>query len=415
MDIFNIFKKKSKVDIQKEYISTWLSSDRTRRDILEIREAVKSAEVADPKYRNRSLLQNIYNDSINDGHLLACIESRKNLTLKKDFLINDNEDLTQLFKQKWFYDSLSILLDSVFFGYSLLTYSGIKDNKLTGVKTIRRDCINADTEQIQKYPGDTDGKSINDGDISKWCLLAKTTNNLGYTDCGLGLLLPCSVYTLAIRNNLGFNIDFVEKFIIPFVVAKTMKHEGEERDALEAGIANMASSNSVVLDPNDDIQFIESKNAGSGYNSFDNLENRCEKKISKIILGHADAIDSTSGKLGSNQNEAVEKALKAIEEIDTLYLESIINDEFLPRLFAIGFPIPQGSKIKFLNSNEKHEQLEKESVVNKLFVDVVKTLFDSGLNVDPKFITEKTGIPVKKVVSTPTNTKQAITNLYEEL
>ena len=133
MDIFNIFKKKSKIDIQKEYISTWLSSDRTRRDILEIREAVKSAEVADPKYRNRSLLQNIYNDSINDGHLLACIESRKNLTLKKDFLINDNEELTELFKQKWFYDSLSILLDSVFFGYSLLTYSCIQDNKLTGV------------------------------------------------------------------------------------------------------------------------------------------------------------------------------------------------------------------------------------------------------------------------------------------
>lgn len=412
MDIFNIFKKKSKVDIQKEYISTWISSDRTRRDILEIREAVKSAEVADPKYRNRSLLQNIYNDSINDGHLLACIESRKNLTLKKDFLINDNEDLTELFKQKWFYDSLSILLDSVFFGYSLLTYSGIKDNKLTGVKTIRRDCINVDTEQIQKYSGDTDGKSINDEDISKWCLLAKTTNNLGYTDSGLGLLLPCSVYALAIRNNLGFNIDFVEKFIIPFVVARTMKHEGEERDALEAGIANMASSNSVVLDPNDDIQFIESKNAGSGYNSFDNLENRCEKKISKIILGHADAIDSTSGKLGSNQNEAVEKALKAIEETDTLYLESIINDEFLPRLFAIGFPIPQGSRIKFLNSNEKHEQLEKESTVNKLFVDVVKTLFDSGLNVDPKFITEKTGIPVKKTLQ-PTNINpKELNNLY---
>jgi phage gp29-like protein len=416
---YNNFIKKKQAD-ETANTSNYIqktSSNRLRQDLINLRESLKEAEQYDANYRFRNKMQLIFQDILNDGHLIACINARKSLTLKKEYQVQDlkgnqSEEWTMFLNSKWFKDFISIALDAQFFGYSGVNWTGIKENKLTGLKTIRRDSIKPDTNEILRMPYSYEGISFEDEKIKDWSLLIKTTDNLGYSDCGYGLFFPCSAYAIAIRNNLGFNIDFVEKFIIPFVVAKTMKHEGDERDLLEKGISNMASSNSVVLDPNDEIEFIESKNAGSGYNSFDNLENRCEKKISKIILGHSDAIDSTSGKLGSNQNEAVQEALENIEVIDNSFIENIVNDHFFDKIRNLGFNIPKGFKFVFLNTHEKTEKLENESKVNQLFANVVKTLKESGHEVDSKFVQETTGYPTSKIL-TPTNVNpNSINNLY---
>jgi phage gp29-like protein len=416
---YNNFIKKKEAD-KTANVSNYIqktSSNRVRQELTALREALKEAEQYDDNYKFRNKMQLIFQDIIYDGHIMACMASRKSLTLKKEFQIQDSkgnqsEEWTLFLKSKWFYDFMELALDAQFFGYSGVNWTGISENKLTGIKAIRRDSIKPDTNEILRMPYSYEGINFEDEKIKDWSLLVKTNNNLGYSNCGYGLLFPCSAYAIAIRNNLGFNIDFVEKFIIPFVVAKTMKHEGDERDLLEEGIKNMASSNSVVLDPNDEIEFIESKNAGSGYNSFDNLENRCEKKISKIILGHADAIDSTSGKLGSNQNEAVEEALENVEIVDNNFIENVVNDQLFDKLRVLGFNIPKGFKFVFLNTHEKTEKLENDSKVNQLFANVVKTLKEAGHDVDSKFIGETTGYPTAKTLQ-PTNVNpKELNNLY---
>jgi hypothetical protein len=417
---YNNFIKKKEAE-ESANVSNYIqktSSNRIRQELTALRESLKEAEQYDDNYKFRNKMQLIFQDIIYDGHIMACMTFRKSMTLKKEFQISDlkgnqSEEWTLFFKSKWFYDFMELALDAQFFGYSGVNWTGINENKLTGLKAIRRDSIKPDTNEILRMPYSYEGINFDDEKIKDWSLLIKTNNNLGYSNCGYGLLFPCSAYAIAIRNNLGFNIDFVEKFIIPFVVAKTMKHEGDERDLLEEGIKNMASSNSVVLDPNDEIEFIESKNAGTGFNSFDNLENRCEKKISKILLGHADAIDSTSGKLGSSQNEAVEDALENIEIVDNNFIQNVVNDQLFDKLRNLGFNIPKGFSFIFLNTHEKTEKLENDSKVNQLFVNVVKTLKEAGHEVDSKFIEETTGYPTTKVLS-PTNVSNAtINNLYE--
>jgi hypothetical protein len=416
---YNNFIKKKEAE-ESANVSNYIqktSSNRIRQELTALRESLKEAEQYDDNYKFRNKMQLIFQDIIYDGHIMACMTSRKSMTLKKEFQISDlkgnqSEEWTLFFKSKWFYDFMELALDAQFFGYSGVNWTGINENKLTGLKAIRRDSIKPDTNEILRMPYSYEGINFDDEKIKDWSLLIKTNNNLGYSNCGYGLLFPCAAYAIAIRNNLGFNIDFVEKFIIPFVVAKTMKHEGDERDLLEEGIKNMASSNSVVLDPNDEIEFIESKNAGTGFNSFDNLENRCEKKISKILLGHADAIDSTSGKLGSSQNEAVEDALENIEIVDNNFIQNVVNDQLFDKLRNLGFNIPKGFSFIFLNTHEKTEKLENDSKVNQLFANVVKTLKESGHEVDSKFIQDTTGYPTSKVIQ-PTNiSNDSINNLY---
>jgi phage gp29-like protein len=414
MGIFdNIFnKKKVEKDLDKNRMA-FLGSNRTKGDIQKLRQAVKDAENGKLEYRTRYKMQELYQDTILDGHVQACINVRKNLTLKKQYAIvsekgETDEKLTALLNEKWFYLVQNSILDALYFGYSLINWTGVQDNKLTGLQTIRRDLIQPDTNLLLPYQNASNGIDFVNSDVKNWSLYTDTFDNLGYSKCGYGLLYSVTPYAIAIRNNLGYNSDFVEKFIMPFVVAKSFKMEGEERDILEQGIANMASNNSVLLDPTDEIEFIESKNAGSGYNSFDNLENRCEKKISKIILGHADAIDSTSGKLGSN--DEVKDALESLEVSDNRFVEYQINDVFFDKLRAIGFNIPLGYKFQFVNTHEKTEKLESESTVNQLFANVVKTLNEAGHYIDDKIIFEKTGLKTQKVVQP---VSQSIKNLYD--
>lgn len=400
-----------------------IASNRIRAELIDLRDALREAEAAYTNYKYRVKMQQIFQETKRDGHVIACMRARKSFTLKKEFAVKNangviDEDWTAFFKQKWFNVVLNSILDAQFYGYSLINWTEIKDNKLCGLQTIRRDLVRPDTHLYVNYPYANDGVKFNDEEVANWCLYTDTPDDLGYSNCGYGLLFPVSAYVIAIRNNLGFNADFVEKFIMPFVVAKTMKREGEERQLLEDGIANMASNNSVVLDPTDTIEFIEAKNTGSAYNAFDNLENRCEKKISKIILGHADALDSVAGKLGATgKDDAVAEALENVEMEDNLFAQYQINDTLFDKLRNLGFAIPKGHVFEFLNMGEKVEKLNKESEVNKKFADVVKTLYDAGHEVDSAYITETTGLPVsKKMEELPkTNVTEAVKNLYNGL
>ena len=384
----------------RRHASMPVSVERVAQNILKWRNAVKQAE--DQWNPSRTQLVALYNDVILDGHVYACIQKRQNLTLKKEYgiFVNDkeNEELTKIFQQRWFYDMQCFILDSIMFGYSVINWTEVDNGKIKGLRIVRRDKINIDLGIITNFIGSRTGKSLYDEDVIDWNLTVKTTDRLGYTECDYGLLYKVGIYQIFSRNNLGYNAEFVEKFIMPFVVARTTKTEEEERAELEKGIANMASSNSVLLDPMDEIEFIESKNAGTGYNSFDNFENRCEKKISKIILGHADAIDSTPGKLGaSGQDDAISESIEDIEVHDNSFVEYVLNDILFDKLRNIGLPIPDGAVFKYKNNNEKYEQLSKENEVNGAFATTVKTLKDAGFKVDAAFITEKTGMPLTEV------------------
>ena len=401
----------------RSYYGNYTSVQRVSQDILKWREAIKQAE--NQLNPDRTKLMALYNDVILDGHVYACLQKRSNLTLKKEFCFEDKdgkeiEGLERMFEQRWFYDLQNFIIDSIYFGFSVINWTDVTNEKLTGLRIIRRDMINIDRRIIVNYQGKIEDKSLDDKDIVNWNLTVTTTDRLGYTNCDYGILYKVALYQIFSRNNLGYNAEFVEKFIMPFVVARTSKTEEEERRELEEGIANMASSNSVLLDPMDEIEFIESKNAGSGYNSFDNLENRCEKKISKIILGHADSIDSVTGKLGATgEKDAVSESIDDIEVHDNNFVEYIINDLFLGKLKNIGFSIPDGAKFKYKNNNEKYEELKKENEVNSVFATTVKTLFDAGIQVDEKEISEKTGLKVSKIETPVTpKTQKAITNLY---
>ena len=129
----------------------------------------------------------------------------------------------------------------------------------------------------------------------------KTQNDVGTSPCGYGLFWELSILEIFLRNLLGYNGDFVELFAQPFRVGKTNKTDETERAAFADTIRNAGSSGWALIDDiGESIELLESSLGGTGYNGYDNFEQRLEAKVSQLILGHADALKSVPGKLGSD-------------------------------------------------------------------------------------------------------------------
>jgi len=395
----NLGKDKTKVDQNLGNYITPVQLQRLRVDVSTWRDAIAEAERA--YYPFRVKMQRVYIDTILNGHVFATLERRKDLTLLREYSIcdddgNENEDLVKFFKKrKWFSDFINYSLDSLFFGYSLISLGDIEGGKLKDVNIIPRWFISPDREQVGSFIYATSGANFEDDPYKDWHIYIKTKSDNGVTPCGYGLLYQVALYEIFLRNTLGFNGDFVELFAMPYRVGKTTKTDEYERAELEATLRDMGSAGWALIDPTDEIEFLQAPSVGTAYQAYDNLEQRCEKKISKIVLGHSDAMDSTPGKLGaeSGENNPIAKSLADKQQKDGQFIEAVINEELFPRLVSLGIlNIPDGYSFKFLNNKEKDEAREKLDRQNKSTAEIAKIMKDAGLQMDAGYFEEMTGI-----------------------
>lgn len=372
---------------------------RLRHDIQMWREAVVEAEQA--WYPHRVKMQRMYIDTILNGHTLACVNRRKDLTLLRAFEFKDengnvNEDLKSLFDKRWFSNFLGYVLDAQYFGYSLISLGDVINDGFPHVIPIRRFNISPDRLNVTSYVYSLSGAQFLEEPYIDWHVWVAIPTDIGISKVNYGLLYNVAMYEIICRNLLGQNATAAELYGMPTRLGKTVKTDEYERAAFEAAIANMGSDGYILLDAMDELELVESKGMGSGYKIYENLEQRCEKKISKIILGHSDALDSTAGKLGSSDGteSPAHMALKDKQAADGAFVEDVINGILIPKMINLGFNIDPRFKFKFSNNREIIEAREEEDEAIKRVSEYVKQLTDSGIKVDPVWVAERTGVPV---------------------
>jgi hypothetical protein len=393
---------------------------RMRQDVITWRSAINEAELA--YYPHRVKMQQLFNDTVLNGHVHACMEKRKSLTIMKKWeLVDENGDIdefwTNKFQGEWINTLINYALDSIFYGYSLINFGGISDDKLNDIRLIKRHNISPDRMQVVSYVYSLNGIQFEtDEKFKDWLIYIPTPTENGISRCGYGLLYRIGYYEIMLRNVMGYNGDFVELYSQPFRYAKTFKTQDDERGEVENMLQNMGSSGWGIFDPNDEIGFLETSSAGTGYKGYESLEQRCESKISKIVLGHADALDSTPGKLG--ENTAVTEALEVIEKKDNDFITNFMNDLLLPKMRLHGVAIPENIQFQFCNDKEREQGQIKENEINKQIVDIVKILHDSGLKVDAKQVEDMTGFKLSEIESQNLSSQslpKEVQNKLEEL
>jgi phage gp29-like protein len=259
-----------------------------------------------------------------------------------------------------------------------------------------------------------DGISINDPRYASNLIYVKTPQDIGMAHdwgrCGYGILYTVAPYEIWFKQAMSLWAEYQQLFGVPIRLGKTDTRNEQMRGQMAEMLANMGAKAWGVFDLKDNIELIAPNNV-NGTLIFDPMIERQQKLISKIILGHADAIDSIPGKLGNSGEESPsEKAMEDIETFDCSDVEFELEKNVVPKLVALGFPMPKGSRICFNNSHEKIEARVKEDVNNKATADIIKLLSDANYEVDEKYITERTGIPVKKKEEQTVSSQKKVAN-----
>jgi hypothetical protein len=423
-----VFEKSNK---SAKKISTFISPfqfQRAKQDIASWRDSINESE--NDYYPHRVKMQRIFMDTVINGHVSACVRKRKNLTLLKDFALfngeSPNEDATNLLKNKWFYNCINYVLDATFYGYSLIEFGDLDKNSFNELNIVKRENISPDRLTVNSIIYQINGVSFsnetekddNGNSFFDWTLYVDTPSERG-NKCGYGLLYEVAPYEILLRNILGYNSDYVEVYGQPLKHAKSNKLEGEEYDALENSLANMASNPYLITDHETSVEFVTPGSGKGGHEVYSTFEKRLEDKITKIFFGHSSAMDSVSGKLGSS--DEIKEALKEIESVDCRLVEYVVNSKLIPKLINLGFPISKGLVFKFKNDKEKEAFRLKEDQSNKMIADIAKILKDAGLQMDAKYFSERTNIPVtlieaiEKTNDLSNEVKNKLSYIYNEL
>jgi len=405
---------------------------REKIDLQTWRDAVEEMENQILPYR--VICQKIFLDTSLNDHVTACVGKRKDQILMKDFEIKYgdkvDEQITKILKKPWFNQLMSYILDADDYGYTLVGLGPMYNFTFPKMRVVRRENISPDRLCVSPVVYSPNGwihfmdpasKDSNGRSFSDWTIYADTPNETGQSVCGYGRFYKIAQLDIYLRNNRGDNATYNEMFGMPF---RELKMDSNDAKVIASAEERLRSSgaNGYMISPQDsELNFHNQQGGANGYKSYESFEGRLQKGISKIILGHADAMESKPGKLGA-QSVDVQEALQAKETTDMKRITDFLQTTVFPKLQKIGFPIKPGAEICFKNDKEEQEEKTRKNKANADFIDQVVKLAQAGYKMDPKFIEDETGIKVKEIEKQEAanpfidkETQEAIKNIYRNV
>lgn len=368
---------------------------RISQDIGKWRSALMMAEnIYNP---NRYNLLQTYNDVILDGHVTACIQQRKNLTLCRNYKVvdkagNENEQLSEMLESKWFRDFLDLSLDSIFWGYSLIQFDSLLNDNFKDVNLVPRQFVKPEFSIVVKNWGDMVGINYTEAPYNEFCIGVGNNKDLGL----LNKIAPLAIWK---KNAIGAWAQHQEIFGSPIRIGKTSSRDKTTTDRMDAMLANMGVASWGRFDSSDIIELIES-NKSDAYMVFDMLIERCNSDIAKLVLGQTGTTDSKSF-VGSA--EVHERILKQYGENDEHLIENILNYQLIPMLEGLGIKF-NGCKIESVEDDEL--TLVERS---KIDIELLKSY-----DIPEDYILKVYGTPVVKKVMPIDNGIKAVQNKLNE-
>jgi hypothetical protein len=356
------------------------------------RDALALAQLAENQ--NCAPLFELYDSIMLDSHLAALIETRVLKIMQSKFKIvdqsgKDNPELIKLFEQPWFNSFIYHAIMAKFKGRTLIELWDLDPltMELDSVNYIPGENVLPNKGLITKEVGDEKGYPYKDGPLANYYIQIGKNNDLG-------LLKDVAPDVLTKKFTKASWQELVEKEGIPPRWVVTDSYSETRENELADMMQNMVSNHWAVLKGNEKIE-IANTGAATRYEIFEKLMSFMNSEITKRILGQDGTTDTNStGTYGSLK--VMQGVSDDRHDADKTDIKYIINKELFPRLALISPAYSQLTNYLFDWDDSK------ESTVDEI-VAMIEKLEKSGLEVDIKFITDKTGIPVtgRKSDATP--------------
>lgn len=334
----------------------------------------------DVTYPTNEDLITVYNDAVLDAHLTALIESRKKKTTGAEFKIVDDKgdeitDQSEKLSGQWFTDAISHALDSIYYGFSLLQFGDKVGEGFASVSVVPREFVYPQKQIVRNSPTSDDG--------IPWSKFAAWLVPAGRAD-DMGLLSKATPLTIYKKAALGSWADYTDLFGTPLRVGKTDVRDEKTRDNMFEMMEAMVSSTFAVIDKEDEVEFVQSKNSDA-YETFNQQIERLNSEMSKLILGSTMTMDDGSSR---SQSEVHENTTNQLAKSDSVMITNWVNHVFIPWLNVYhGFGITGKFTFDTTEVLTLEDQFERD----------IKLINTGAYNVPAKYITETYGIPVEEI------------------
>lgn len=354
----------------------------TKKDIGAWRMAWQRAiDVQNP---NRCALLDIYTDVGVDMHLTGCVGQRKGFVTKRGFKLVDkggkkNDEVTALFETEWFDEFVSLVLDSRYYGHSLIQFDVAIDRdgqmQFPIPELVPRKHVRPEYGVIVRNQNDVpqSGISYREGEFADWCIEVGRPHDLG-------LYLKCCPSALSKKNMLAFWDGFGEIFGMPIRIAKTTSQDEKSRNKIQDMLAKMGAAFYGVFPNDTDIEIKESSR-GDAYNVYDKRIDRANSELSKGVLNQTMTIDSGSS---LSQSQVHLEVFENVINEDQKLVRNVVNNKLIPFMAKHGFPVV-GYTFEWDDTVVYTPEHIRE---------VERMLITGGYEIDPKYFADKYGIEI---------------------
>ncbi|WP_115644330.1 phage portal protein family protein [Bergeyella zoohelcum] len=350
---------------------------RTRADVMVWKNALAMAENVD----NPKLFPyyNLVKDMMLDAHLTSQMQNRKLKTISANFVLQNTNGEThqkltdELQKSVWFNQIIEHILDSVYYGYTLIEFNR-EAKKESPIITLvpRQNVIPQKGIVVKDYTDDKGMDYLNASEYGLWLLDFGTPNDLG-------LINKAIPHILFSRFAQSCWSELCEIYGIPPRVMKTNTRDMNALRRAEKMMTDMGAAAWFIIDESEKFEWAQTGMPATGQ-VYDGLIKLCRDNISLLISG---AIIGQDTKFGSKGKEiSSQEALQDLVDADQTMVEQYMNEKVLPALYNIGV-LPDGLRFQY-------DQVED---LGELFDRTIKLL--PYKNIPDEWIKDKFGIEVQ--------------------
>jgi len=355
---------------------------RTREDVGRWRQALLTAEnVTVP---NRTELIRVYKDVELDCHIEGILNTIKNKIKAKSFTIvnkegDPDEEKTALLEKEWFFDFLEFIIESRFWGFSLVELHGIVDDGFPDIEMVPRENVVPEFNLVKKDSGlapikDMEGVRYLEDPFKDYTIYIGKKGDFG-------LFNKASPHALSKKNLFNEMWEFGELFGMPIRLGKTDTRDPERRKNMERQLENMGSAAWAVTDNEDTIEFAETAK-GDTTKVFISPIKLSNDEISKCFAGQVSVFDE---KAFVGSAEVQERLFQEFVISFMRQVKFVINNDLLPRM-VIHKILPEGFRFKWVAE-------EVLTIKDKALI--IKDLA-GFFTFTPETVTKEIGIEVEK-------------------
>ena len=125
-----------------------------------------------------------------------------------------------------------------------------------------------------------------------------------------------------IKGNLDLWISYIDRFGADSIVGHTDLGNDEKKMSMLHAIQEFRSSGAIVIEGSDTLSTLKTDKSNSS-TLFGDFYRVCMEQISRLVLGHAKALDSTTGQLGNDIGLSMVR--QDITQDDKALISEVIN------------------------------------------------------------------------------------------